>query len=97
MNAEYEVRMAGRVVSTRWAPSPREAAVDYVRSLGCPADEMMHVARDAVAWRGAVYRAAPASTTSAPPKRRRAAKAAVSRTEGEPPTGYAKDSSSATS
>jgi hypothetical protein len=72
MNAEYEVRMEGRIVSTRRAPSPREAAVDYVRSLGCRSDELMYVSADAVAWRGAVYRAAPAGTPPPPPRRRRA-------------------------
>jgi hypothetical protein len=49
MNADYEIRMGGRIVSTRRAPSPREAAVDYVRSLGCRADELMYVSADAVA------------------------------------------------
>jgi hypothetical protein len=54
----YEVRLAGRVVSTRHATSAREAALDYVRSLGCKRDEITSLAGDAVAWRGAVYRAA---------------------------------------
>jgi hypothetical protein len=68
MSTDYEVRMAGRIQSTRRASSPREAAIDYLRSLGCRADEMMYVAFDAVSWRGAVYRAAPASTAPLPPQ-----------------------------
>ena len=56
----YEVRQSGRVVSTRLATSAREAALDYVRSLGCSRDEITSLGNDAVAWRGAVYRAAPA-------------------------------------
>lgn len=66
----YEVRLADRVVSTRHATSAREAAMDYVRSLGCSRDEITSIGADAVAWRGAVYRAAP--TDAVPPARRRA-------------------------
>lgn len=58
----YEVRHSGRVVSTRQATSAREAALDYVRSLGCKRDEITSLAGDAVAWRGAVYRAQRAET-----------------------------------
>jgi hypothetical protein len=65
----YEVRHSGRIVSTRNAPSAREAAMDYVRSLGCKRDEITSLAGDAVAWRGAVYRAALAET-QAPDGRR---------------------------
>ena len=36
----------------------REAALDYVRSLGCSRDEVTYLGTDAVAWRGAIYRAA---------------------------------------
>jgi hypothetical protein len=65
VTTRYEVRLAGRVVSTRDATSARHAASDYVRSLGCRADEIIAVAADAVAWRGAVYRAAPTNTATA--------------------------------
>jgi hypothetical protein len=58
----YEVRHSGRIVSTRRASSAREAAMDYVRSLGCKRDEITSLAGDAVSWRGAVYRAAPAES-----------------------------------
>jgi hypothetical protein len=65
----YDVRLAGRIVSTRRATSAREAATDYVRSLGCKRDEITSLAGDAVAWRGAIYRAAPAEDQ--PPERPR--------------------------
>ena len=68
MTTYYEVRLSDRVVSTRLAISAREAAMDYVRSLGCSRDEITSLAADAVSWRGAVYRAAPAE---APPTERR--------------------------
>jgi hypothetical protein len=58
----YEVRHSGRIVSTRQATSAREAALDYVRSLGCKRDEITSLAGDAVSWRGAVYRAQLAET-----------------------------------
>jgi hypothetical protein len=58
----YDVRLAGRIVSTRHATSAREAALDYVHSLGCSRDEITSLAGDAVAWRGAVYRAGRAET-----------------------------------
>lgn len=66
----YEVRHSGRVVSTRQATSAREAALDYVRSLGCSRDEITSLGNDAVAWRGAVYRAAPADSPAPKPRRR---------------------------
>lgn len=60
----FDIRHGGRVVATRRAPSAREAAMDYVRSLGCPRDEITSLAGDAVAWRGAVYRAELSETQS---------------------------------
>ena len=60
MGTHYDVRHSGRVVSTRLASSAREAAMDYVRSMGCSRDEITSLGSDAVSWRGAVYRAAPA-------------------------------------
>ena len=59
MSGEYEVWLGRRVVSTRRGSSAREAAIDYVRSQGCPAAELTYLAGDAVAWHGAAYRATP--------------------------------------
>lgn len=60
MTSHYEVRSGRRVVSTRTAASARDAAFDYVRSVGCSRDEVTYLGTDAVAWRGAIYRAAEA-------------------------------------
>lgn len=53
----YELRAGRRPVGVRTAPSAQVALLDYVRSLGCHEDEITRLGRDAVAWRGAVYRA----------------------------------------
>ena len=37
--------------------TPRHAVTDYLRSLGCRDEELSPMADDAVAWRGAVYKA----------------------------------------
>ena len=47
-----------RVVSTRTAASAQGAALDYVRCIGCSRDEVTYLGTDAVARRGAIYRAA---------------------------------------
>ncbi len=54
---EYAIRAGRSVVETRRAASPREAALDYLRARGCSRDEITSYGRDAVVWRGAVYRA----------------------------------------
>jgi hypothetical protein len=41
MRASYfEIHSAGRPISLRDANTPQEAAIDYVRSLGCRDDEI---------------------------------------------------------
>ena len=57
MTAVYDVICGGRVVATRNGFSAREAALDYVRSLGYKRDEIIYYGNDGVAWRGAIYRA----------------------------------------
>jgi hypothetical protein len=54
---EYSIRSGRSVVGTRQAASAREAALDYLRARGCSRDEIISYGSDAVAWRGAVYRA----------------------------------------
>jgi hypothetical protein len=56
--AQYEIRSGRSVVGTRLAVSAREAALDYLYARGCSRDEIRYYGSDAVAWRGAVYRAA---------------------------------------
>jgi hypothetical protein len=58
----FEVRSNGRVISLQEASTAQEAVLQYVRSLGCRHDEIRRVATDTVAWRGAVFSAALAST-----------------------------------
>ena len=55
----YEVRSGGRVVSHQEASTAQEAVLHYVRSLGCREDEIRRLGPDAVAWRGAIFTAAP--------------------------------------
>jgi hypothetical protein len=58
----YEVRCGKRLISLKRASTATEAVIDYLRSMGCRDDEMMRVGADAVTWRGAVYKAAPAQS-----------------------------------
>lgn len=60
MTTDYEIVLGRHVVSTRRAPNAREAAIDYLRALGCPPNELTYLAADAVSWHGAVYKARPA-------------------------------------
>jgi hypothetical protein len=54
---QYAIRSGRSVVGTRQAVSAREAALEYLRARGCSRDEITSYGSDAVAWRGAVYRA----------------------------------------
>jgi len=53
----YEIRSGRRVVAVQESVSPRQAALDYVRSLGTPESEILTLGVDTVAWRGARFRA----------------------------------------
>ena len=68
----YEIHCGGRVVSSVRSYTARHAVTDYLRSLGCPDDEMESVSSDQVAWRGAVYSGVattePSSSTSSQPE-----------------------------
>ena len=55
--SNYVITSGGRAIATRSAASAREAALDYLRSLGCKRDEVVSYGADTVAWRGAIYRA----------------------------------------
>jgi hypothetical protein len=63
---DYEIVLGRRVVSIRRAPNAREAAIDYVRALGCPPSQLTYLAADAVSWHGAVYKARPLEDPAAP-------------------------------
>lgn len=59
MRTSYEVRSGKRLVSLQTAHTAGEAAIEYLRSLGCREEEITRVGTDSVTWRGAVYRAVP--------------------------------------
>jgi hypothetical protein len=61
MRKSYEVRTSRRLISRQLANTAQEAVIEYLKSIGCRDDELMRVSVDAVAWRGAVYKAVPAS------------------------------------
>lgn len=44
--------------------TPRHALTDYLRSLGCPEDEIEPIGEDQMAWRGAVYKAVSTTETA---------------------------------
>ena len=73
MYLDYVITSGGRAIATRSAASAREAALDYVFSLGCKRDEITSYGSAAVAWRGAIYRSELASSEQAKPKGPRAA------------------------
>lgn len=66
MTRDYEIVLGRRVVSIRRAPNAREAALDYVRALGCPPNQLTYLAHDAVSWHGAIYRARPVEEQPTP-------------------------------
>jgi hypothetical protein len=68
MTAAYNVISGRRVVATRNGFSAREVALDYVRSLGYKRDEVIYYGSDGVAWRGAIYRARLAESSTGAPR-----------------------------
>ena len=61
MSNTFELRSGKRAVGVRAAPTAQQALLDYVRGLGVRDDEIVRLGPDAVAWRGAVFRAVPVS------------------------------------
>jgi hypothetical protein len=59
MKTSYEVRSGKRLVSLQNANTPKEAVIEYLRSIGCRDHEITGAAADAITWRGARYRAVP--------------------------------------
>lgn len=57
MSRRYEIHSGRRLVSIQHSSSALQAAIDYVRSFGCSTDEITRLGIDAVAWRGAQFRA----------------------------------------
>jgi len=59
MSETYEIECGSRRLMLRDASTPQHAVVDYLRSLGCRDAELVRLAPDGVAWRGAVYNGRP--------------------------------------
>lgn len=59
MKLTYQVLSGKRIVALRDGDTASEALLDYVRSLGCREDELARLGSDAIAWRGAIFRATP--------------------------------------
>jgi hypothetical protein len=57
LNSEFHILSGRRIVATKSGPSAREAALDYLRAMGCKRDEIIYYGTDGVMWRGAIYRA----------------------------------------
>ena len=70
MAMDFEVRSGRNAVAVRNASSAQEALADYLRGQGCRDSEIVRMGRDVAAWRGAIYKAVPASGR---PRARRAA------------------------
>lgn len=69
MEQHYEVRAGRRTVGVRAAPTAQIALLEHARSLGCRDDEIMKLGVDAIAWRGAVFRAVPMPPEGSDPAR----------------------------
>ena len=61
MRMGFEVLSGRRTVSLQLATTAQEAVLEYLRSIGCRDDELSRVGVSAVSWRGALYKAVPAS------------------------------------
>ena len=57
MYQTYEVHSGDRLVGVRTASTPQAALFDFVRSLGCPDEEIMKLSPDVISWRGSVFKA----------------------------------------
>jgi len=62
MAKSYVVRAGRNDVALRSASTAHEALRDYLRGIGCRDDEIVRMGDDAAAWRGALYRAVPATS-----------------------------------
>jgi hypothetical protein len=60
----YEVRSGRRRLAVRTASTAQEALNDYLRGQGCNVREIVRMEVDRVAWRGAVYSAAPVAESA---------------------------------
>ena len=57
----FEVRSGRQTVAVRSASTAQEALVEYLRGLGCRDDEIKRLGTNAASWRGAMFKAVPAT------------------------------------
>jgi hypothetical protein len=57
MTESYEIWLGRNRIAVHDAGSPLLALVEYLRGEGARDDDILRLGTDAVAWRGAVYRA----------------------------------------
>jgi hypothetical protein len=57
MRTGYEIRSGKRTVALKYAATPREALIEYLRGIGCRDDEITTMGMRAISWRGAVFTA----------------------------------------
>ncbi|GIU95078.1 MAG: hypothetical protein KatS3mg012_1535 [Gaiellaceae bacterium] len=65
MTRAFEIRSGRRTVSVQHSVSALQAAVDYVKSLGCSDHEIVRLGLDSVSWRGARFSAVPVAADGA--------------------------------
>ena len=63
MLSNFEVLEGGRRVALEAAATAHDALHEYLRAIGCRDADIVRLAPNAAAWRGAVYRAVPAAAT----------------------------------
>ena len=56
----FEIHSGRRWVSHE-VHTAQQAVTEYLRTLGCTADEMVLVSPDSMAWRGSIFAATPVS------------------------------------
>jgi hypothetical protein len=62
---DYSVYSGRRAVCVRRAWSGAEAVIEYLTTMGVKGNELSILGPDAVAWRGATFRAVPVPTAEA--------------------------------
>jgi hypothetical protein len=62
MRRKYQLHLGARTIGLREATTAQEAVLDYMRSQGCSEQEIVRLGTDRASWRGAIYKAVPASS-----------------------------------
>jgi hypothetical protein len=62
----YEILLVGERIAVCEAATAQIALLDHLRTAGCRDEEIVRLATDSVAWRGAVYRARRCEQPSSP-------------------------------